>query len=93
MTIDQIERDIAILKDLPDYHRNDDSPKWYAIADAIYALEKNIAKKPIKKIDHIEDFAEYYCPNCSTYLTSECEEEYARCCDHCGQVIDWSEEK
>jgi hypothetical protein len=54
---------------------------------AIYALEKQISKKVYKKSVSISSYEYFgnFCPNCNEELT--CSE--AKCCCHCGQVLDW----
>lgn len=67
--------------------------EFEAVKLAIQALEKQIARKPIKK--HYEDdeespYIKYKCPN-------ECGSKYQlfqkveRYCINCGQKLDWSD--
>ena len=48
------------------------------------ALEKQIPKKVIHKVDHIEA---WYCPVCKAW-----QNDTGYFCDRCGQALDWSEE-
>lgn len=64
---------------------------------AIKALEKQIPKKPLKRLcgdcqrDCINcDRYEDRCPNCNGSLYIECGEPHKHC-PHCGQKIDWEE--
>ncbi|MBQ0097359.1 MAG: hypothetical protein KBS62_00265 [Oscillospiraceae bacterium] len=55
----------------------------------IEILQKQIPKKPIYKLKACEN--EYYdCPTCHQYLWSDFKQ---RRCQHCGQALDWSDEK
>lgn len=58
---------------------------------AIQALEKQIAKKPIKIENQVVRYVNtYYCPTCELGITGT---NIAKWCYHCGQKIDWSDEK
>ena len=46
------------------------------------ALERNVAKKPIKKINSFD----YHCPNCDVMALSW------NYCPNCGQKLDWGNE-
>lgn len=64
----------------------DNEGKWLmAIEMAIYALERNVPKKPVET----QKFADLYvgfCPNCMDGSNSE----FNYCCK-CGQRLDWGE--
>lgn len=51
---------------------------------AIYALEKQIPKKPI--FDGL-----YACPTCHTIMLQGAFEAKGKCCKECGQMLDWSD--
>ena len=53
----------------------------------IKALEKQIAKKPIKAQEHIRYAMCYVCPNCGKTISGT---GIANYCYHCGQRLDWS---
>lgn len=59
---------------------------------AIYALEKQIPKKPYKIKEHKQN--DYYCSVCRHYLGDEMELKYdclqPKFCKCCGQSLDWS---
>lgn len=56
---------------------------------AIQALEKQIAKKPIKSdVQAIRYVNTYYCPVCQLGITGT---NIAKWCYHCGQKLDWEE--
>ena len=58
---------------------------------AIEALEKQIPKKPIKSENQVVRYVNtYYCPTCELGITGT---NIAKWCYHCGQKIDWSDEK
>lgn len=50
------------------------------------ALEKQIPKKPIAEKNEIDTLDDYFCPYCRSFL-----DEKPKCCDTCGQALDWSE--
>lgn len=62
---------------------------------AIYALEKQIPKKPksyLVNIKHID----FLCPNCKKKIISKVDGKWVagkkqKHCDECGQALDWSE--
>ena len=61
---------------------------------AISAIEKQIPKKPTYEGDGYDDkgnliYDTAYCPTCD----KEFEVDYysRRCCNECGQVLDWSD--
>ena len=57
---------------------------------AIEALEKQIAKKPVKSENQVVRYVNtYYCPICNLGITGT---NIAKWCYHCGQKIDWSDE-
>lgn len=59
-----------------------------ALDMAIQALEKQIAKKPIKSdVQAIRYVNTYYCPVCQLGITGT---NIAKWCYHCGQKLDWS---
>lgn len=61
-------------------------PEDYAIDEAIDALEKQIAKKPIKVDSGVNDYSfDYECPNCRKNV----EEDDHHC--KCGQKLNWDE--
>ena len=66
--------------------------KYYkAIMLAIEALEKQIPKKPIKSDrQEIRYTLEYDCPTCGRSFTGT---GFADYCYHCGQALDWSDDK
>ena len=51
------------------------------------AIEKQIAKKPIKAQEHIRYAMCYVCPNCGKTFSGT---GIANYCYHCGQRLDWS---
>ena len=51
------------------------------------AIEKQIAKKPIKTQEHIRYAMCYVCPNCGKTFSGT---GIANYCYHCGQRLDWS---
>ena len=56
---------------------------------AIEALEKQIAKKPVKSENQVVRYVNtYYCPICELGITGT---NIAKWCYHCGQKIDWSD--
>ncbi len=57
---------------------------------AVEALEKQIPKKPIKAKEHIMCSMCYVCPNCQKDFSGTGIASY---CYHCGQALDWSDEK
>ena len=69
---------------------------------AIYALEKQILKKPIEEEkQYSEDYgfnSDILCPVCNNYIgyytEAMCKPKYMRYCNECGQRIDddWSGE-
>lgn len=73
-----------------------------ALKMAVVALEIRTPKKPIF-VDtrfrnhgrHISDGVSlskcYKCPTCSSHIFHVWDSE--KCCVHCGQVLDWSDEK
>lgn len=54
---------------------------------AIWALEKQIHKKPILDIIYHQN---YYCLNCENFLVRKSGDKPHHC--KCGQALDWSEE-
>ena len=58
------------------------------IDEAISALEKQMPKKPQNKKKANDGYAwQWICPNCHIEkITTE-----SRCCDDCGQALDWSD--
>lgn len=62
-----------------------------ALDIAIQALEKQVAKKPIKSdVKAIRYVNTYYCPVCQLGITGT---NIAKWCYHCGQKLDWSGEE
>lgn len=61
-----------------------------ALWTAVQSLEKQIPKKPIKAKEHIMYSMCYVCPNCQKNFSGTGIASY---CYHCGQALDWSEEK
>ena len=58
---------------------------------AIEALEKQIAKKPVKSENQVVRYVNtYYCPICNLEITGT---NIAKWCYHCGQKFDWSDEE
>ena len=57
---------------------------------AMTALEKQIPKKPIKAKEHIMYSMCYICPNCQKNFSGTGIASY---CYHCGQALDWRNEK
>ena len=66
--------------------------KYYkTIMLAIEALEKQIPKKPIKSDrQEIRYTLTYDCPTCGRQFTGT---GFADYCYHCGQALDWSDDK
>lgn len=57
----------------------------------VQALEKQIPKKPIKSKKQVVRYVNtYYCPICNLGITGT---NIAKLCYHCGQKLDWSDEK
>ena len=57
---------------------------------AIQALEKQIAKKPIKSENQVVRYVNtYYCPTCELGITGT---NIVKWCYNCGQKLDWSDE-
>ncbi len=66
---------------------------------AIFALEKQIPKKPITETvnrgisvsgEYDIDF-NYLCPNCNTVVGDyETDDAFYKFCPECGQALDWS---
>lgn len=55
------------------------------------AMEKQIAKKPIKSENQVVRYVNtYYCPTCELGITGT---NIAKWCYHCGQKLDWSDEE
>ena len=68
-----------------------DTPSEVALKDAINALEKQIAKKPIPLIDKIFGITySFMCPCCNYEGLGGNECRFARC-ENCGQKLDWSD--
>lgn len=61
-----------------------------ALGCAVEALEKQIPEKPIKAKEHIMYSMCYICPNCQKNFGGTGIASY---CYHCGQKLDWSDEK
>lgn len=76
-----IERIYIILKNC-EFTRADKK----SLITAISALEKQIPKKPIAEKNEIDTLDDYFCPYCRSFLDEE-----PKCCDTCGQALDWSE--
>lgn len=58
---------------------------------ALSALEKQIQKKPIPAEEqNIRYVMKYTCPSCGKHFTGT---GIADCCYHCGQALDWRENK
>ena len=58
---------------------------------AIEALEKQIPKKPIPAEEQNARYAmKYTCPSCGKHFTGTGIADY---CYHCGQALDWSDDK
>ena len=56
---------------------------------AIEALEKQIAKKPVKSENQVVRYVNtYYCPICNLGITGT---NIAKWCYHCSKKIDWSD--
>lgn len=68
----------------------DERPADKVVALACKALEKQIPKKPIKAKEHIMYSMCYICPNCQKNFSGTGIASY---CYHCGQALDWSDEK
>lgn len=63
----------------------------FARQKALEALDKQIPKKPTPKIEGAYGSVscdEAFCPTCSRYI-----HPYNDYCFHCGQALDWSDEK
>lgn len=65
---------------------------------AIYALEKQIPKKPIldSRTCRYVDYQEFFCPYCRNRIISRLDGDFIagrkqKHCDNCGQALDWSE--
>ena len=58
---------------------------------SIQALEKQIPMKPVKSEKQVVRYVNtYYCPICNLGITGT---NIAKWCYHCGQKLDWSDEK
>ena len=56
---------------------------------AIEALERQIAKPPVKSENQVVRYVNtYYCPICELGITGT---NIAKWCYHCGQKLDWSD--
>ena len=67
----------------------EDSTRFNEMRDmVISALEKQVAKKPIKdRKQEIRYTSSYSCPSCGDGFTGTGIADY---CYHCGQKLDWS---
>ena len=88
MDIDKCER--YTRNDLERLLLRDERPADKVVALACKALEKQIPKKPIKAKEHIMYSMCYICPNCQKNFSGTGIASY---CYHCGQALDWSDEK
>lgn len=55
-----------------------------------HCVNKQIPKKPIKAKEHIMYSMCYICPNCQKNFSGTGIASY---CYHCGQALDWGDEK
>lgn len=86
--------------DLKNGKCSDECPQCNAMEKAIEALEKQIAKKPQyvdtrfrhhgRKISDGSSLDKCYkCPNCNSHIFHVFNTE--KCCQYCGQALDWSD--
>lgn len=71
-------------------------PLYKAFMLAIFALEKQIPKKPITDSTHYAGFEEFLCPSCKKRIISRLDGDWLagrlqKYCDECGQALDWSD--
>lgn len=79
------------LRKIPVRPKPDNVLDVQAIYLAMKALEKQIPKKPIKSDrQEIRYTLEYDCPTCGRSFTGT---GFADYCYHCGQALDWSDDK
>lgn len=77
--------EIQAFNDLERYLLREEKPAMKAVAIAMKALEKQIRKKVIE---------DCMCPNCGADVTNQADNDYLfEHCYHCGQALDWSEQK
>lgn len=80
-------RKYKLSKDLEhnisDLHRKKANGQREVMQVTIEALEKQIPKKPVKRI--VEKWTYYHCPICEDITLRDY-------CGNCGQALDWSEE-
>lgn len=86
--------------DLKNGKCSDECPQCNAMERAIEALEKQIPKKPQyvdtrfrhhgRKISDGSSLDKCYkCPNCNSHIFHVFNTE--KCCQYCGQALDWSD--
>ena len=64
-----------------------DEPRKYYIA-LQELVDKATPKKIIQK--QVKHWIDYHCPSCNHKLRRDTQYKY---CPHCGQALDWSDEK
>lgn len=70
----------------PAYERN----QVESLKAAIFALEKQMPKKPIGKIDPMFGDSCIVCPNCeNTAIVNPFTRSKFKHCPNCGQALDW----
>lgn len=78
------------LHKIPVRPKPDNALDMLAIIMAVKALEKQIAKKPIKSDrQEIRYTLTYDCPTCGRQFTGT---GFADYCYHCGQNLDWGDD-
>ena len=87
----EISEVIARVKWARDVYTTGDNNK--ALDMAVSALEKQVPKKPIRKIDIYDTTYAYRCPVCKTYFGNQGKRSVIlfptpRYCN-CGQRLDW----
>ena len=67
------------------------------IIEALTELERLQDKATPKKVIEIDPppirYYAYYCPNCESFLRYSDNSKKPNFCHHCGQALDWSDEK
>ena len=77
-------------EDMKDGKCSNDCPECNARERAISALEKQIPKKPIGKIDPMFGDSCIVCPNCeNTVIVNPFTHSIFKHCPNCGQALDW----
>lgn len=89
MTNEEAIRLIKIVRDCGSYGNSSDFKFTDAFNYAIVAIDRQIPKKPIIKIEDYRGTDEPFCPCCGEWIGWAGFEE--KHCTECGQAIDWSD--